>query len=115
MAVAVKEPEKGQRYDLLLIEHGQGFKDMSPAIDSLEDLVLTHQLHHGGNPLLTYCMGNVRLTRDPAGNRKFDKRQERRRIDGAVAMAMAVAGLIKPSEVKQVGPSVYETRGVLTF
>jgi phage terminase large subunit-like protein len=115
VSAAVKAPEKNQKLDLLLIEHGQGYKDMSPAIDSLEDLVLTHQLQHGGNPLLTYCIANVRLTRDPAGNRKFDKRQQNRRIDGAVAMAMAVSGLNKPAEIESIGPSVYETRGILVF
>ena len=83
---------------LELVEHGQGYKDMAPAIDALEELVLQHELCHGGNPLLTYCMGNVKVSPDMAGNRKFDKRARNRRIDGAVTLAMAVSSLAKPEK-----------------
>lgn len=100
---------------LVLVKHGQGFIDMSPAIDELEEVILSNTLRHGGHPVLTYCMSNVRLTRDPAGNRKFDKRQERRRIDGAVALAMAVSGWKRAEPAKAPGRSVYEERGVLVF
>lgn len=95
-----------------LIEFGQGFKDMSPAIDRLETLVINHDLSHDANPVLTYCLSNVRVLRDPSGNRKFDKRQATRRIDGAVTMAMAVAAASKSDIVAAKGPSVYETRGI---
>jgi phage terminase large subunit-like protein len=98
-----------------MLDHGQGFKDMSPAIESLEELVLNGRLLHGGNPLLTWCMSNVKVSRDPAGNRKFDKRRKNRRIDGAVAAAMAVAAIKKVELQPETGPSVYERRGVLAF
>jgi phage terminase large subunit-like protein len=77
-----------------LIPFGQGFKDMSPALDLLEADLLNSLLEHGGNPVLTSCMANARTTRDPAGNRKLDKSLLTQRIDGAVALAMArgVAG-----------------------
>lgn len=98
-----------------LVPHGQGFKDMAPSIDNLEVIAVNHQLRHDGNPVLTYCMSNVKLTKDDAGNRKFDKKRETRRIDGAVALAMAVAAIAKFEPTPAKGPSVYESRGVLVF
>lgn len=69
---------------------GQGFKDMSPALDTLESLLLNGQLRHGNNPVLTMCAANARALSDPAGNRKLAKGRETGRIDGLVALAMAV-------------------------
>jgi phage terminase large subunit-like protein len=103
----------GRRFKL--VPHGQGYKDMAPAIDNLEELAVTHKLRHDGNPVLTYCMSNVKLTRDDAGNRKFDKKRETRRIDGAVALAMAVSGLNRLEPEAPQTPSVYEQRGVIAF
>lgn len=75
--------------DIELIPAGQGFKDMDPAVQALEDDLLSKNLKHTKNPVLTWCIDNVRVTMDPAGNRKFDKRKATGRIDGAVALAMA--------------------------
>ena len=75
--------------NLKLIPAGQGFKDMDPAVEALEDCILQWGLRHPNNPVLTWCLDNVRVTRDPAGNRKFDKIKATGRIDGAVALAMA--------------------------
>lgn len=75
--------------DLPLTEHGQGFKDMSPAIDSLEAELLNGRIAHGMHPVLTMCAANAVVTKDPAGNRKLDKGKATGRIDGMVALAMA--------------------------
>jgi phage terminase large subunit-like protein len=63
---------------------------MTPAIDALELAVLERQLVHSDNPVLTWNMANAVATMDPAGGRKLDKEKARFRIDGAVALAMAV-------------------------
>ena len=75
--------------DLPLVEHGQGYKDMSPAIDNLEAELLNGRVQHGMHPVLTMCAANAVITQDPAGNRKLDKHKATGRIDGMVAMAMA--------------------------
>jgi phage terminase large subunit-like protein len=69
---------------------GQGYKDMAPAVDLLERLVAERRLRHGGHPVLTWCATNTVATPDPAGNRKLDKMRSRGRIDGMVALAMAL-------------------------
>jgi phage terminase large subunit-like protein len=76
--------------ELPLIPFGQGFKDMAPAIDALESALLNEKLSHGGHPVLTMCMANARVEKDAAGNRKLNKFKATGRIDGAVALAMAV-------------------------
>lgn len=75
--------------DLPLVEWGQGFKDMGPAVDALEQIILNQTLRHGGNPVLTMCMNNISVVRSPANDRKFDKSKATGRIDGGVALAMA--------------------------
>jgi len=84
-----KEPESSPA--LILRPHGQGFKDMAPAVDLLETDVLNGTLKVEKNPVMTMCSANAVLTTDPAGSRKFDKRPGKStgRIDGLVAMAMA--------------------------
>lgn len=73
-----------------LKEHGQGIRDMTPAIECLEDNLLERRLRHGNNPVLRSCVSNAMITPDPAGGRKFDKIKSTGRIDGIVALAMAL-------------------------
>ena len=73
-----------------LIPWGQGFKDMSPAVEALETLILDGRLSHGMHPVLTWCCSNCVIQTDPAGSRKLDKEKSRERIDGMVSLVMAV-------------------------
>lgn len=75
--------------ELPLVEFGQGYKDMSGAIDMLESELLNNRIAHGNHPVLTMCAANAVISKDPAGNRKLDKSKATGRIDGLVAMAMA--------------------------
>ena len=72
--------------------HGQGYKDMNPAIESIEDIFTESRARHGNNPVLTMCAANTVVDIDPAGNRKFAKHKSNGRIDGIVAAAMATNG-----------------------
>lgn len=77
-----------------LVPFGQGFRDMSPAIEYFAELALTGRLRHGGHPVLTANVAAAVLTPDAAGNHKIDKersgRRTTRRVDGAVALTMAL-------------------------
>jgi phage terminase large subunit-like protein len=90
-AVQLQAHQDGEKGDgLRLVSWGQGFKDMSPAVDALETAILHGELVHDGNPVLTWNMGNAVAVTNPAGGRKLDKQKARFRIDGAVALAMAL-------------------------
>jgi phage terminase large subunit-like protein len=87
---------------LKFVEFGQGFVSMSPAIRELESLLLEKKLRHGAHPVLNMCAHNTTVQSDPAENRKFVKSKSNGRIDGMVALAMAV-GVI-PAQVEVTGP-----------
>lgn len=76
--------------DLPLQPFGQGYKDMSPAVDTLEVAVAQQKVNHAGNPLMKMCAANAVVTKDPSGARKLDKSKASGRIDGLVALAMAL-------------------------
>lgn len=75
--------------DLPMVEWGQGFKDMAPALDAVERMILNEKLNHANHPVLTMCAANAVVTKDPSGNRKLDKSKTSGRIDGMQALAMA--------------------------
>lgn len=97
---------------LPLVEFGQGFKDMAPAVEKLEDAILNQEIRVHTNPVLRWNVASAVLEEDPAGNRKFSKRKATGRIDGVVALAMALQ-VAESAEIA--GPSVYETRGVISL
>lgn len=97
------------RIEELFEEFGQGFQSMSPALRELEGEIINGRLAHGGHPVLTMCMANAVVQSDPAGNRKLSKAKSSGRIDGAVALAMAV-GVAPMDEGDET--SVYEERGL---
>lgn len=73
----------------VFVPFGQGFKDMSPALRTLESMLLRNELRHGEHPVLTMCMANAVVVKDPAGNRELTKETGSAKIDGAIALAMA--------------------------
>jgi phage terminase large subunit-like protein len=64
---------------------------MSPALREMESAILNGRLKHGDHPVMNMCMANAVTQTDPAGNRKLTKVKSHGRIDGAVALAMAMA------------------------
>lgn len=93
-----------------MVEFGQGWKDMAPALNAIETLVLQKQLRHPAHPILDWCVANAVALSDPAGNRKFAKDRSIGSIDGLVAVVMAI-GLAARTFPKK--PSVYQSRGLL--
>lgn len=91
-----------------VVPFGQGYKDMSPPTKELMKLTLEQKIAHGGYPALTWMMDNIYVRTDPAGNIKPDKEKSTEKIDGAVALIMALDRSIR-HESKE---SVYEKRGM---
>ncbi|MFG0631434.1 terminase large subunit [Pseudomonas sp. xss_2] len=122
-------------YDITLpelVEFGQGFKDMGPAVDEFERRLLgmvelpseeedgaaeffddsapreaVESLRHDGNPVMTWCAGNAVIVSDPASNRKADKAKATGRIDGIIAsiMATGISGAVSSGSS---GSSIYD-------
>ena len=85
--------------------YGQGTLSMTPALRELEVKLLGKQLRHGNHPILEMCAKNAKVVGD-SGARKFDKKTARGRIDGMVALAMAVGVMPIPEEAEPT-PGIY--------
>ena len=110
-AVQMSQNLEGLGFEV--IAFGQGYKDMSPATKELMKLVLEKKIVHGGHPVLRWMMDNIFVRTDPAGNIKPDKEKSTEKIDGAVALIMALDRAIRMGNDE--GGSVYDNRGLLVF
>lgn len=84
--------------ELPMVPWGQGFKDMGPAVEAVEDILLNELLRHHGHPVLTMCASHSVVSKDSSGSKKLDKAKTSGRIDGMVALAMAAGLSQRPSE-----------------
>ncbi|GHV27041.1 terminase [Clostridia bacterium] len=94
-----------------VIPFGQGFSSMSPPTKELYTLVQQRRIAHGGNPVLRWMADNVTIRTDPAGNIKADKGKSTEKIDGIVALIMALDRAIRCGQDSS--GSIYDGRGLL--
>lgn len=83
---------------LPMVPWGQGFKDMTGALEAVEVALLNKRMAHGNHPVLTMCIANCTVTRDAADGKKLDKSRSTGRIDGAVGLCMAMGAAAKATE-----------------
>jgi len=107
---AVQMSQNLEGLGFTVVPFGQGFKDMSPSTKELMRLTMDEKIAHGGNPALRWMMDNIYVRTDPAGNIKPDKEKSTERIDGAVALIMALDRALRH---KDDGGSIYDKRGLL--
>jgi len=95
-----------------LVEFGQGYQSMSPAIKVFETKLIEGTMKHDGNPCLTWNASCVVAVEDAAENKKYDKSRSTGRIDGIIAAVMA-CGILEEGEIK----SAYEDPAaeIMTF
>ncbi|MTI71077.1 MAG: terminase large subunit [Firmicutes bacterium] len=106
---AVQMVQNLEGMGFIVIPFGQGYKDMSPPSKELMKLTLEKRIAHGGNPVLRWMMDNIYVRTDPAGNIKPDKEKSTERIDGAIALIMALDRSIRHENKS----SVYDERGII--
>ena len=105
--IALRLQEEGAA----MVEFRQGFRSMAAPTRELEKLIVSQKLAHGGNPVTRWMAANVAVAQDPAGNLRPAKDKSTERIDGIVALIMAIGRAMLPTE--QPRRSVYEDRGLL--
>ena len=54
-------------------------------------MIVAAEFEHGNNPVLNWMADNLVVSTDPAGNLKPDKGKAREKIDGIVALIMAIS------------------------
>jgi len=122
------DPHKFQILEPLLVQEGfteeelerflpvqQSYKFMSPYLNELEAYLVEGKLRHGMHPVLWMCAANARIKEGRVtGDRLLIKPSTVERIDGMVALALAVGAMASDLGTGgSHGPSVYEERGLL--
>ncbi|MCC9154896.1 terminase large subunit [Streptomyces parvulus] len=82
-----------------MVKVRQGFQTMSPVLKETQRLIRqgTPQrpvLRHGGNPIVRWCVDNLSIAQDPAGNVKPDKANSGDKIDGVSALLTAMSEVL---------------------
>ena len=98
---------EGELSNVRIAMFGQGYRSMSAPSKELEALVMGKNLHHGGNPVMRWMMSNVAIESDGI-NIKPSKKRSTEKIDGIVALVMALA---RASQANDTG-SIYDNRGI---
>jgi len=73
-----------------VVGYGQGFASMTSPCRQLETLVLAERIRHANHPVLSWMAANVAVQTDHQGNMKPSKAKSTERIDGIVALVMAL-------------------------
>lgn len=97
--------------DFTMVPIRQGFASLTAPTKELMNLLLARKLKHGGHPVLRWNADSVAVEQDAAGNIKPSKRKSTQRIDGIVALIMAVD---RRSRHEDTTP-VYENGGVFVI
>ena len=76
----------------LVVEVPPTMNHVSAPSKELESMVAAGRLRHGGNPVLRWCASNVTVREDADGNIRPDKGKSGEKIDGIVALVLAILG-----------------------
>jgi phage terminase large subunit-like protein len=100
-----KDPWQSKQIGVLLEEGGLEIFDLPQTFAKLGEptelfirLSLAGRLHHGGNPVLRWMVGNAIAAKDSGGNQKPDRKHSQGKIDGVAATLNALAAAIRPLE-----------------
>jgi phage terminase large subunit-like protein len=86
-----------------MVEYRQVLATMSEPMKELERLVLSGELEHDGNPVMTWMISNVVCHRDAKDNIYPRKEKVENKIDGPVALIMALGRWLAQ---KPAGPDI---------
>ena len=94
---------------LTMIPVTQGIATLTAPSKELERMMLDHKLEHAGNPVLRWNARNVAVIQNGEGEIRPSKKKSTEKIDGIVALIMAIDRASRDVE----GESVYEEHGIL--
>ena len=75
------------------------YPNLSEPMKELMGLVLEKKLEHFADPILAWNANNVQATMDPMGYIKPDKKRSKEKIDGIVAVILAIHCVVKNPKV----------------
>ncbi len=93
-----------------MVSTGMGYASLSAPSKTLEEWTLAGRLNHGGHPVLRWNVQNVTLEQDAAGNIKPSKGRSKDKIDGAMALVLAISRAMLREQ-----KSIYRERGLVVI
>lgn len=97
----------GEEDGFQMVAMRQGFHTMAEPTKATGDLVVAGKLRHGGHPVLEWMASNMVVRLDANANMAPDKGKATEKIDGIVALIMALGRAIVATPA---GRSFWETR-----
>ena len=95
------EDEKKAYGERHLIAFGQGYASMSAPMKDLKRLIYEGAINHGDNPVLRWCANNVYAEVNAVDQIKPNKGKSTDRIDGIVALIMAIDRVMRHEETDE--------------
>lgn len=93
------------------VEVPRNVKTLSPLMKEMDALIVEGRIHHDGNPIMNWMIGNVTAHQD-ANEHVFPRKDDdENKIDGAVAALMTLSRLLVSAPKR----SIYASRGLLTL
>ena len=92
-----------------MVKFRQGTLSMNGPAKELETKIINGEVRHGGHPVLRWMAESTAVVPDAQDNIRFDKSRSNGRIDGIIALTMAVG---RASQAATVGESIYKKRGL---
>lgn len=108
---AIQISQNLEELGFTMVMFGQGYGSISPPTKELMNLTFERRIAHSGNPVLRWMMDNVFVEMDAAGNIKPSKKKSTEKIDGVVALVMALDRAIRCGNISTT--SVYDERGLI--
>lgn len=93
----------------VMVEVRQGTISMGEPTKKFLDLVADGKIRHGGHPVLRWMAQNLAVKTDDNGNLKPDKKRSAEKIDGIVALIIALACALRAKPKRKRSP--YASRG----
>ncbi len=93
----------------------QNIQTIDPAMSAVEELVFGRKLQHDGNEIQAWMMSNVVVVRNHKGEiypRKAGGKDSHNKVDGVFTLLMGLSRAMAPKDDD--GPSVYESRGLVS-
>lgn len=106
---AVQMSQNLEALGFAVVPFGQGYASMHNPTNELLKLVLEKKLAHKGHPVLRWNIDNIQVETKAAAV-KISKEKSTERVDGAVALVMALDRALRHQNTED---SVYNQRGLL--
>jgi phage terminase large subunit-like protein len=101
-----------QGHGVAMIDQAQGYQ-LNEALRKLLELLQSGRLCHGGDPVLDWMAGNMVVRQGQQGELRPDKERATEKIDGIVALAMALERVIRQPRDDGGETSAYADHGLV--